>query len=272
MSLCSSSCSREAEQLPSATAPVGNGTIPYVNLYPTADVFVGFFGFFSLVGCFFFWRSAEERERNDEGKKPGHWQRRRSSHLAMKGKWIIIPFQPRCRCDSWCRAAGSWSSWACRLDGHWKPPLSLLEVGGWWEEEGNSNNSRRQPILRSSWSGCAGWPWLTGPSQGLQLQHSALMRESSVSIGESEQGQRERGRKAASLTFAVILDVLWRRWGAPYIGTSTSLSAFLGGSIGGELKMTSASLLLSCILFWELPNHYKTHKYNFKAIVTFRFL
>lgn len=63
MSLCSSSCSREAEQLPSATAPVGNGTIPYVNLYPTADVFVGFFGFFSLVGCFFFSGGVQKKER-----------------------------------------------------------------------------------------------------------------------------------------------------------------------------------------------------------------
>lgn len=73
-------------------------------------------------------------------------------------------------------------------------------------------------------------------SQRLQLQHSALMKENSVSIREREQGQRERGTQAVSLTFAVILDVLWRRWGAPYIGLSTSLSAFFGGEYWWWIK------------------------------------
>lgn len=56
-----------------------------------------------------------------------------------------------------------------------------------------------------------------------------------------------------------------------YRATNISLSCFFLGT-GGEIKMTSASLLLSSILFWELPNHFKTHKYNFKAIIIFSFL
>lgn len=59
---------------------------------------------------------------------------------------------------------------------------------------------------------------------------------------------------------------------ALYRATNISLSFFFFWSTGGEIKMTSASLLLSSILFWELPNHFKTHKYNFKAIIIFSFL
>lgn len=142
LSLCSSSHSRGAKQFPRPHHRWAMGLF-----LMTTSVLL-------QMSVGFFWRNADEGERNDEGKKPGH--RRRSSCVAMKGKWVTIPFQPRCRCDSWCRAAGSWSFWGCRLDGHWKPPLSLLEAGDWWEEEGDSNSSRKWPILRSSWSGCAG--------------------------------------------------------------------------------------------------------------------
>lgn len=58
-----------------------------------------------------------------------------------------------------------------------------------------------------------------------------------------------------------------------YRATNIPLSCFffLWGT-GDEIKMTSASLLLSSILFWELPNHFKTHKYKFKAIIIISFL
>lgn len=141
LSLCSSSHSRGAKQFPRPHHRWAMGLF----LMTTSVLLQMSVGFF-LEKCR--WRREKWWRQETRAQKE-------VLMCCHEGK-ETIPFQPRCRCDSWCRAAGSWSFWGCRLDGHWKPPLSLLEAGDCWEEEGDSNSSRKWPILRSSWSGCAG--------------------------------------------------------------------------------------------------------------------
>lgn len=172
---------------------------------------------------------------------------------------MTVPFWPRCRCDSWCRAAGSGSSWACRHDGHWEP---LSEAESWWEEEGDSNSSRRKPILGSCWPRCAGRPWLgvwQRPSQRLQSGLStAERRQGSVSTKESgSKWEQHKGCKPYLCrdSWCALQEVSCTLYRATNISLSFFFFFFWG--TGGEIKMTSASLLLSSILFWELPNHFK---------------